>query len=434
MKTLKTIANVCLALIVVIAICVIIAFVYYHYFVKDVTQGTNNINDQIGVNVKKEDELTEEEKDKYAERWFMEANYFSNSKKNGIELQEVRYNYFRSEELQDYQYRSTGMQFLGDFRTYTQKVANEKEANTRVLDEFYYYDTTDDLRYDGFRGQYGSVGTLLNRDQQFIIKLDNRPFSIQLPRQWDEYGPLWGFLWNVKISTHYSDYGDVFDCVMYAIKSNNRGYGDYYVTLDLSEYFTIREYDPVSKRYKEDDVSDIIKNYAVLKFHYDENGAMKSNQSLFGIIAANPNYGMGENTNTVYWQERVLYNLDVNSKLDGKDIFEYRYSEIYNGYFVTLSMDCKKLFADMSRAKANITLDLTSPYLAEKQINVVGLDYNAFDGFRIDTLTIRGNEQTFYLMEKSLYDTQLQTLKYSKLLTLDFGSDVINSEYKGVQI
>ena len=43
MKALKTIANVCLAIIVVIAICVIIAFVYYHYFVKDITIGVNNI-------------------------------------------------------------------------------------------------------------------------------------------------------------------------------------------------------------------------------------------------------------------------------------------------------------------------------------------------------------------------------------------------------
>ena len=30
-------------------------------------------------------------------------------------------------------------------------------------------------------------------------------------------------------------------------------------------------------------------------------------------------------------------------------------------------------------------------YLAEKEIKVVGLDYNAFDGLEIDTLTIKGN-------------------------------------------
>ena len=172
-----------------------------------------------------------------------------------------------------------------------------------------------------------------------------------------------------------------------------------------------------------------------MKFHYDENGARSVKHSLFEIIDGNPNYGLRDGTvDTTYWQERVLYNLDVNSKLNGKDVFEYRYSDIYKGYFVSLSMDCKELFAEMSRAKVNITLDLTAPYLADKQLNVVGLDYNAFDGFRIDTLTVQGNEQTFYLLEKSLYDTQLQVLKYSKSLTLDFGNEVINSEYKGVEL
>ena len=64
MKLIKTIANCCLVFITVIAVCVIIAFVYYHYFVKDTTIGVNNINDQLAVDIKKDDELTDEEKDK----------------------------------------------------------------------------------------------------------------------------------------------------------------------------------------------------------------------------------------------------------------------------------------------------------------------------------------------------------------------------------
>lgn len=60
----------------------------------------------------------------------------------------------------------------------------------------------------------------------------------------------------------------------------NALYGDYYITVDLSEYFTIRAFDTESGKFKEDDVTDIIKNYSVLKFHYDENGARNSSQSL----------------------------------------------------------------------------------------------------------------------------------------------------------
>jgi len=61
MKVIKTIGNCCLVFLTVISVCVIIAFVYYHYFVHDTTIGVNNVNDQLAVDIKKDDELTEQE-------------------------------------------------------------------------------------------------------------------------------------------------------------------------------------------------------------------------------------------------------------------------------------------------------------------------------------------------------------------------------------
>ena len=120
---------------------------------------------------------------------------------------------------------------------------------------------------------------------------------------------------------------------------------------------------------------------------------------------------------------------DVTSKLKGNDMFTYRYSSVYDGYFIAFTMDAKKLFAEMPRAKVKITIDLNSEYLAEKEINIVGFDYDAFNSVEIDTLTIIGSKQTLYLLDKALWDTQLQTLKYSKGITLDNLSNVINNEY-----
>ena len=127
----------------------------------------------------------------------------------------------------------------------------------------------------------------------------------------------------------------------------------------------------------------------------------------------------------------MTYTLTDTSKLNGAELFTYRYSEIYDGYFVSLSMDGKKLFADMPRAKVNIVLDIDTPYLEH---SIVGLDYNAFDGLEIDTLTIRGGVQTFYLLENSLNDTQLKTLKRSRGITLDGLEKAINTEYSEVVI
>ena len=95
-------------------------------------------------------------------------------------------------------------------------------------------------------------------------------------------------------------------------------------------------------------------------------------------------------------------------------------------------MSTKKLFANMPRAKVNINIDLQSQYLLDNEINIVGIDYNGFEKFEIDTLTIIGNAQTIYMLDKALYDTQLQTLKYSNGITFDFAENSINNEYVGV--
>ena len=189
----------------------------------------------------------------------------------------------------------------------------------------------------------------------------------------------------------------------------------------------------IRDRFKEDDVTDIIKNYSVLKFHYDENGARNSSQSLFKCIDCNPKYDISdEPIDTTYWQERMTYTLTETSKLNGADIFSYRYSEVYGGYFLSLSMDGKKLFAEMPRAKVNITLDLQSEYLTERELKIVGFDYNAFEGLELDTLTIRGETQTFYLLENSLFGTSLKTIKRSESITLDGLETAIDSEFAEV--
>ena len=76
MKILKTIGNCCLVFLTVIAVCVIIAYVYYHFFVHDKTLGVNYVDNQIGLDIQKSDELTEEEKNEFEERYFIEANFY----------------------------------------------------------------------------------------------------------------------------------------------------------------------------------------------------------------------------------------------------------------------------------------------------------------------------------------------------------------------
>ena len=419
MKVLKIIGNCSFVFLAVIGLLVSIAFGYYHFFVHDITVGVNYVDNQIALDIVKSDDLTEEQKNEFEDRYFLEANFYSNAKNNGIALQELRLNYFTDYSLLSTTYRSTGMQYLGDLKQedLTLVETTEEEANQNEPKGFSYYDTTNGVSWDG-----NKLRTQMNRESCFTIKIDNRPFQIQLNKtfEWTTYKRQWYtlWIWN-KPTTHVIMYNylNVFADCMQAIRTNSAGYGDYYITVDLSEYFTIRELDEKGK-YKQDDVTDIIKNYSVLKFHYDENGARNSTQSIFKCIDCNPSYDVEDkNIDTTYWQERMVYNLT------DKDL-DYRYSEVYDGYFVSLSVDMKTRFANMPRAKVNVNISTT---FDDKKI--VGIDYNGFENFEIDTLTITGENQTFYVLDKGLYNTKIQTLKRSSGITLDFAANAINDEY-----
>ena len=423
-RSSASLANKSLILLTVIAIIVSVAYVYVHFFVKDITTGTNYIDNQIGVDILNSEDLTEEEKNKLEDRYFLEANFYSNSKNNGIALQELKLNYFMDYNLTSSSYRSTGMQYLGDLKQ-SDLVLHETsttEANKYQSSLFSYYDTVDGVSWSG-----NKLNTQLNRESSFVVKIDNRPFLIQLTGtyEWKTYEPYFLF-WQKEITNiQYYTYLNVFADCMQAIRSNSYGFGDYYIVADLSEYFSVREFDSETGKYKEDNVSDILKNYAVLKFHYDENGALNSSQSLFKTIDCNPNYGMNEDLDTSYWQERVLYNLD-------ESILSYRYSELYEGYLVSISQTMKTTFNELPRNLVNLKIDLNSSFLKENNLNIVGIDYNGFENFKLNKLTIVGVPQKLVMLEKSLFETDLKTLEYSAGMTFNFSENVINSEYAEV--
>lgn len=425
MKLFTKITNISLLVLALIALLIDGLFIYYKYFDTDITIGVNYINDQLGIDVVKAEDLTNEEIDEYEERYFMVANYYDNNNNNGLELQELRFDYFTDYTLKSDKYRSTGMQYLGDFETYIRNVNSADEADRTVVEDFYYYDTTNGISWSGYNGGHGSVATTLNRDEVFIIKIDNRAFAIKLTGSYPIYGPLLGFLWTVQTGTMYYDYGDVFASAFNAIKSNDAGYGDYYITLDLSDFFSIKEYDIESGEYKADDVTDIIKNYAVLKFHYEDNGAVASTQSLFGSIECNPSYDLNEDYDTTYWQERVVYTLT-------EEDLSYRYSSVYGGYFASCKAETATLLNSIPRSKVIVDIDLSSSFLIDNEINILGLDYSGFKNVKLDTLKITGEDQTFYLLNESLKNTDLNYLKHSSGISLNLNEDVITTEYTEV--
>ena len=407
MKVFRTITDISLIILTILSGIICIAFGFYSYFVHETTIGVNYASEQVPIDlVEKKEELTEEQIKYYENRILFEAQYFSNDKNNGIELQEIKLDYFTDTSLTISACRSTGMQFIGDFENYDTRVWSEKDANNRVSDSFTYYDTTNMITWNG-----GNVATQLNRNAKLIIKIDDKPFLMQLT---GEYSEGW---WIFK-RHYYFEYQDVFYDIMKAIKTNNKGYGDYYITLNLSQYFSFYEYDETSKRFIEDTQTDILTNYAVLKFHYNENGAVKANQSMFGIIGNDPLYGMTDKEiDTTYWLGEYVYNFTPKN-------LELRHSEALNGNVVSLSRNDINQLNECNNYKLNITIDLTKS-------NIVGLDYNAFEGIKIESLTILGSGE-FHILEKALYNTELEFIKHNSDVTIKTYTNSINSNYEEV--
>lgn len=404
----KKIGNAILAILVVISIGIIGYYLYYLVNNKDFSLGVNYIGDQTGLNLVESDELTSEQRGQYDDRTLFVANYYSNDNENGYSVFEFMINYFTDYTLTSDKYRSSGIQLAGGWLS---DVDLDMRRTFRT-----YYDLTNGIAYSGHSNTVrDSVATKMDREEHFVIKIDERAFAIQMT---GESGEFW-FL-NKKYT-----FNDLIGKILRAIKSNSKGYGDYYITLDVSRYFTIYEYDDTGK-FRADDVTNIIKNYALLKFHYDKNGMTKAEQSLFGGVNCNSNWSYNPVIDTSYWQERVVYNLTVED-------LSFRDSPSNGGYYASLTGESKAIINNMPRVKLLITIDLNSNYLKAHKINLIGLDLNAFEGVEINTLTILGSGN-FELLSRSLCVTNLLTLQHSYTVTLIASDDFIDSEYTEVVV
>lgn len=426
MKTIKTIGDISLLALAVFSALIIAAYVMYRLFDTTITTGTNYIDEQVGLDVI---EAGEDNEDEYAERWFMEVNYYSNDNNNGFELSELTFNYFTDYTLNSSAYYSIGMQFVGEnpeelrnyFRSESDYVSwfnGKLNPSTRFDDffdnRFYYYNGSFDI--------WTSAITYPTRNLSMIVKIGGEPFLIQLNKYYTSKSASAWYILSDKYRIYFPVYTTLFGDVINAVKNNSQGAGDWYMKMDLSDYFSVKKYDASSGKWSEQE-ADEIWTYAVVKFHYSSDGAVNSTQSMFNMI--NGERTGGSEVNTDYWQAHVVYELAAAQ-------FVYRYSEAYGGWFVALSTQDIKNFAALSKTEFNVTVDISKIYSAYGY-NVVGIDYDGFAGLDIDTLSIISTSyknQTFYISEGAV--TSLNTLAYSSSLTLNISDGALPSDYTEV--
>lgn len=470
MRTLRNLGFVGLILLAVIGLVVDIGYLFYVIFCPTKTEDIFYIPNQTPVDLKSQTDLTETEINKLEDRKLFEVNLYSNvetkknNEKTGVLLQELKLNYFTSPNLDTNSIISTGMQYVSDYNglkgMYTSQgayavthgsaimqgltmnfdalgktlnnlkeassqktFASEVDANNYVSPDFNYYEK---IGVDGVTWNAKGLQTQLNRKTEFIVKIDNQGYKLRLDgfqdNRWDNRPNIgkngfWDVFKYLNVSS-WNDYGGkvdyynwdmVFEDIMHAVVTNNLYTGTHYGVVNLSKYFT------VTQRYNEEDgkwypasEADQQVAYATVKFNYNTKGAISNKQSIFGVIADDPRFDLTEvKYETDYGQHNVIMELTTAS-------LDKRYSETYNGYLLSMSIDMQRRLKNMPPYSINLTFDLGQKIDGK---NIVGLDINAFDGFELNKLTIKGNQQ-FYFLDNSLRNTNLTTFDIDSAVTI----------------
>ena len=413
----KIFINAILIFLVVISLIIDACYIYYKITNKNYTTGTNYINDQLAVDATNKEDMTTEEINEMEERWLFEVNLLSNYKKNGIILAEMRVNSFSDYSLTQSSYISSGIQQVGEKPSQPDyKSKTEDFWNTYVDDRYYYYTSSDDVTYEGGTSN-SSIGVTFNRNLKLTVKISNKPYQLQLTGFTYEYYEDWLGRLQQGSKLVYT-WSNFFNNLMYSITRSSYGEGDYYLTkCDLSKYFTLKSYNE-NGQVEEDNLTDFIENYCVVKVHYQENGAKNVNQSIFGLIAGNRNYGLDEILDTTYAKSELIYTLNENN-------LDYRYSNLNEGYYIFLNNNFKNLINKQPDHLTNIVIDLDR---LDKKI--LGIDFYGFENFKINTLTILSSKSlNFKILDSSLFNTNLKTLKYSSNIILEISENATNAEY-----
>lgn len=269
-------------LIVIIAVVAFFLFIYPNWVKRVVNYTIPAEQTPIDLDDVAE-ELTEEELEYYSNRLTFEVNFYANADNTGIILQEIDLDYFTDASLTHTYAISTGMQYVGaEYESTFQRVL---DVENYVVEDLYYYDTTatngDVITWSG-----NKVATTLKRSTKLIVKIDNKPYLLQMTGT--KNNASWDIL---NLFTIYFDYSDLFADIMQAVKTNSKGYGDYYLKVDLSNYFSIYAYDDASNAFiLTENVAKTVIIESVLKFHYYERGAQTASDSLFGQIGLDKEY------------------------------------------------------------------------------------------------------------------------------------------------
>ena len=207
---------------------------------------------------------------------------------------------------------------------------------------------------------------------------------------------------------HYYTMEEFMQRLAVIIKGSTAGTGDYKLpVVDFGDFWHLYEVD------EHGTVSSTplgnggqINSYFTIDVHNDKRGMTYVGQSMFGVVANDREFNItGVDYNAEYWKAKTVFNISEND-------FIARYSNVDLGYYYSLTQDKISELKNFNNLDIDIVFDISNI----KNINVLGFDYYALNGLKVNSLTIKSNVQRdFNLLVGAIKDTGIKTIKVANV-------------------
>ena len=341
----------------------------------------------------------------------IEANYYSNRNDNGYEVIELLFNCY------------SGISKQAIYSRGFQLVINEDGT------KLYQYNRYDGVNFEtGHEYEWGDIMVIDINGTTYGVALDGtytvttKNFNLG-KAIWHTISGLftgWNYeenAYNYDTKTYEYTFEDLLIKVGQILKSSSNGTGDSVISLvDLGDFLHIYEIDengqvsgePVGNR-------TLINSYFTMQTHYDNRGMVWAKQSMFGSVAGDSQFNIsGIADNVDYWK------VTSEVRLTEQD-FVARYLTSENGYYYALSTEKINELKNFENIEINVDFNISN----FEEVNVLGLDYYALYGLKINSLTISSTTQRdFKLLVGSLKDTGLTSIETNNVNLVNINSGV----------
>lgn len=338
----------------------------------------------------------------------IEINYFSNKNNNGLELFEIKFNYytdtstFFDETTNTYKYKdiySTGVQFYN---------SNKFKCFDRRVKAFcwrrYSLSFGNVTYFNSFENKTFIATKELNYDDSFILDLDKQIAKLT-QRGYDKNRRMPYKIENCPgcNNTHYENLGYNIDYniplfTKHLMEKTMQGCenGINSLVMDLSDFFSIEMFDEQSGQFYKATNSTTEKVYITCKVSKSDDGFVSSKQSLFGFYKNDAEYG--SNTNN-YWKSLTDYTITE------RDLIYTKYSD--NTYTARLSDKCIEYITKFSDMNIDLKIDLDSYYLSNRNIEIYALEKDFLGGLNVSNISIVSQENRVIRLYENYDDLSL---------------------------